>query len=479
MLSHNQKIQILIVLLCTLFLGALDQTIVSAAAPKIVNDLYGIDRFTWLSTAYLLSSTALVPIYGRLADVYARKKIAMLAVSIFIIGSVLCGVAGWVDLSIFYIDKMMQLMIARFVQGMGGAGLFTMAFVIIADLFPPAERGKYQGYTGAVFAAASILGPTIGGYLSDFGNNFIPGISGWRYIFFLNLPLGSLILFFLYVMLPQQKAKSENNKVDWKAAFLLITSISSFLLVIEGFKTACLSLVMVFLALYAIIAIVLFVKRSLKSPQTILNLNLFQNGIFRSAAISLFFTGGAFVGILLFEPLYQVKVLHQSSTQAGMSLIFFSLGIVCTSVISGKMVSKYGYYKRWILGGLLLLLFVLSYFIINNNEIGKYERIALLLVCGFGFGPTMPLYSLAVQNAVSPSQIGQATAACQFFRQMGGVILSAILGNCLSLYMKNTMIPNQTTAYADAIQIVHVIIVVALLIGVITTLFLKEIPLRK
>lgn len=476
-LAQSQKMQILVVVLGALFLGALDQTIVSAAAPQIVDDLGGMDRFTWLSTAYLLSSTALVPIYGKLADVYPKKNMAIASVTLFVIGSLLCGVAGMVDLSFWSIDRMMQLMIARFMQGVGGAGLFTMAFVIIANMFPPAERGKYQGYTGAVFAASSILGPTLGGLLSDYGNDIIPGISGWRYIFLINIPLGALILYQLNKRIPSFPTKSNDvAKLDIMSAVLLFSAVSAFLVAIENFKTGVVDKQFILLFSYAVVAGTWFVLRTLRASNPILSLRIFSNKVVTVSTIALFLSGGSFVGMILFEPLYQVQVLGRSSAQAGMSLIAFSLGIVAGSVISGKQVAKSGHYKNWLLGGLVVLLPTIALLAFYGTSMALYQRIVLLFCCGMGFGPTMPLYSLAVQNAVPPHQIGQATAACQFFRQMGGVIFSAVLGSLL-IYFGQTA--TAELDYAHAIFQIQLLLLGVIVVAIGITFFLKEIPLRK
>ena len=197
-LFENKQTQYtLIGILLALFLGALDQTIVATALPKIVQDLNGLSRYAWVATAYLVASTALVPIYGKLADMYSRKTIELVAVGFFLSGSFLCGLAGEFGSVPLLGDGMSQLIIFRAVQGIGGAGLFAMAFIIIADLFPPAERGKYQGFVGAVFGIASVLGPWVGGLLTDHGGELIPGIAGWRWVFYVNLPFGALVLWFI------------------------------------------------------------------------------------------------------------------------------------------------------------------------------------------------------------------------------------------------------------------------------------------
>lgn len=472
-LNQSQKIKILQVVLGGLFLAALDQTIVTPAAPKIVAELEGMNRYTWLATAYLLASTALVPIYGKLADTNVIKKATIAAYLFFILGSLLCGIAGLMDLSAFGLDKMDQLIFARAIQGIGGAGLFTMAFVTIADLFPPAVRGKYQGYTSAVFALASILGPSVGGVLSEYGNGWITDFSGWRWIFLLNIPLGFFLLSLYIKKVPQPSYKKKLENFDYLSSFWLISGITSLLLGIEELKGGQIGLLSGLFFLYALLAIGLFCYRSYKSTNPLLYLGLFKNSIVKIAVVALFLTGGVFVGFLIFEPLYEIQVLQVSSTKAGMSLLLFSGGVVLGALFSGKMVNKTGNYKQYIIVGLLFLmlsLFSLIYFDPNYTN-----RLYFLFFCGLGFGPIMPLYSLAVQNAVEKQYIGQATSSCQFFRQIGGVIITAILGIILVSYTANVA---SVANYKSVIHLVYIILLVLTGLSLLITFFLKLIPLR-
>lgn len=202
-LSKRDRVYTLAGILLALFLGALDQTIVPTALPKIAEDLRGLDRFTWVATAYLLASTVLVPIYGKLADTYPRKIIELIAISIFLRGSFLCGLSGEFGGLPLLGDGMTQLILFRALQGVGGAGLFSLAFTIIADLFPPNVRGRYQGLLGATFGIAGVVGPWVGGLLTDYGSNIIPGIEGWRWVFYVNVPFGALALWFIIRRMPQ------------------------------------------------------------------------------------------------------------------------------------------------------------------------------------------------------------------------------------------------------------------------------------
>lgn len=442
--THQQKILTLVGVLLALFLGALDQTIVATALPQIVRDLNGMERFSWVATAYLVVSTSLVPIYGKLADTYNRKTIELWAVCLFLLGSFLCGLSGEFGSLPLIGDGMNQLILFRAIQGLGGAGLFAMAFIIIADLFPPAERGKYQGFVGAVFGTSSVLGPWLGGLLTDHFTDIIPGVAGWRWVFYVNLPFGILALWFLIRRMPRLVPHG-TDRLDYLSAALLLLGLVPIVTALQLDKTEYPWDGGTTIALFTIGIVCLagFIIRSLRVHTPVLDLELFKNAVFRTSSIALFFFGAAFFGAVIFLPLFMVNVLGVSATKAGVSLIPLSLGLVAGSAGSGQLVSRYGHYKRWMLIGGVLMgigIFLLSQM---KSDI-TYGRVVLyMLICGLGIGPTMPLFPLAVQNAVERNQIGQATSASQFFRQIGGAIGAALMGTILTTglttYFQNNM----------------------------------------
>ncbi|QNE39755.1 MFS transporter [Hymenobacter sp. NBH84] len=451
-LSHREKLLTLAGVLLAMFLGALDQTIVSTALPRIVEDLNGLERFTWVATAYLVASTTLVPIYGKLADMYPRRTLEITVVIIFLIGSVLCGLAGEFGPLPLLGDGMNQLVIFRGIQGLGGAGLFALAFIIIADLFPPAERGKYQGYTGAVFGTSSVLGPFLGGLLTDHGTGWIPGVAGWRLVFYVNLPLGALALWFILTYMPKLAPQETGKRLDYLAALLLLTGLVPLVIALQLNKATYgwTSPLTLGLLVGAVVSLTLFVLRSLRSDNPILAFSLFENPVFRAANVAIFLLGGAFLGLVIFVPLFMVNVLGVSATKAGISLIPQSLGVVTGSVVAGQMVSRFGHYKRWMLGGGVVLLAGLSLLATMPADVSYTRVLVYLAICGIGLGPTMPLYTLAIQNAVEPPLMGQATSASQFFRQIGGAITTALLGTVLTLTLTEALPATAQTAAGAA-----------------------------
>ncbi len=433
-LSPRDRTLTLIGILLAMFLGALDQTIVSTALPKIVEDLQGLSRYAWVATTYLLASTVLVPVYGKLSDMYSKKAIELVAVSLFLLGSFLCGLAGEFGNLPLLGDGMNQLIIFRAIQGLGGAGLFSMAFIVIADLYPPRERGKYQGLVGATFGIASVIGPWIGGLLTDYGSNIIPGIAGWRWVFYVNVPFGALALWFIINKMPPLLPKGKRQALNIPSVLLLMGAVVPFVLVLQLDKTKYPWGGTFTLAMFAVSAVllVLYIIVSLRAKNPILDLSLFKNRVFTTANLSSFFLGAGFLGLIIFLPLFVVNVIGVSATKAGVSLIPLSLGVVSGAIASGQLVSRIGKYK-WLmlLGGFVLLLgiFLLSRMTVDIT----YGRVVLyMVICGLGIGPSLPLYTLAIQNAVDGRKVGQATSASQFFRQIGSTVGAALLGTVLA-----------------------------------------------
>ncbi|GBD00520.1 Multidrug resistance protein 3 [bacterium HR18] len=439
--------------LLALFLGALDQTIVATALPRIVSDLRGLERYTWIVTAYLLTFTVATPIYGKLADVYSRKRMELIAIVIFLVGSVLCGLAGEFGALPLLGDGMNQLIVFRALQGLGGGGLFAMAFIIIADLFPPAERGRYQGLVGAVFALSSVIGPFVGGVLTDHGDALIPGVAGWRWVFYVNLPLGFVALWFIATRMPVLSPLAAYRRLDYLSMLWFTGALAAFVLGLQLDKQVHpWSAPETFLFLGgAALLLGLFLLRSRSSPSPVLDLTLFRNRVFTTSAIALFLMGAAFLNIVLFAPLFLINVLSVSATEAGLSMIPFSLGTAAGSTLAGQLVSRFGHYRWFMLAGEGVVL-VGVYLLTTLTPQASPGQVALYLaLCGLGLGPTMPLFPLAIQNAVDVRKLGQATSASLLFRQIGGVVGTAVMGTVLAVTLMRAM-PETTMAVSDMLE---------------------------
>lgn len=452
--SDRDRAVVYFAVLTALFLAALDQTIVSTALPAMVEDLEGIDRYAWVATAYLLASTALALVYGKLADTYSRRNVTLGAVGLFLTGSVLCGLAGEFGTLPILGDGMTQLVIFRGIQGAGGGGIFGMTFIVIADLFTPAERGKYQGYVGAVFGIASVLGPLVGGLLTDHMGGVIPGVEGWRWVFYVNVPVGGLALWLIVRRMPHLEPHGERRRPDLLGAALLLTGLVPLVLSLQLDKRAHPWLSFETLALFGggVALLAAFVLRSSRVPSPILHLGLFANRVFRTANAAIVFFGAAFMSITIFLPLFLVNVLGVSATRAGAALIPFSLGLVFSSTLSGQFVARIGY-RRQMFGGALVFL-AAAVLLARMGPDVAYGRITLYMVlAGLGVGPAMPLFTLAVQNAVDVRFVGQATSASQFFRQIGATVGAALMGTVLATTLAATFaeidLPAELTAQPE------------------------------
>lgn len=420
-------------IMLALFLGAIDQTIVSTALPRIVEDLGGLERYAWVFTAYLVASTVLVPVYGKLADMRSRKRITLAAIAVFLTGSFLCGLAGEFGSLPLIGDGMNQLIVFRAIQGFGAAGLFSMAFIVIADLFPPSERGRYQGIVSATFGIASVLGPLLGGFLTDNATDVIPGIAGWRWVFYVNVPFGALAVWFVAKRMPPLLPRGERGRLDLASAALLLAGLVPLVTVLQLDRgehpwTAPLTLA---LLAWSGAMLALFVWRSLRTASPILDFTLFDNRVFRTANAAVFFHGATFLSAVAFLPLFVVNVLGVSATGAGMALVPLSLAVVFGSLVSGQLVSRYGHYRLLMLIGTSILIVGVLLLTSLTPDATLRQVTLYMVVVGLGLGPSGPLYTLAVQNSVDVRRMGQATSATQFFRQIGGAIGTAVLGSVL------------------------------------------------
>ena len=436
---------IYISILLALFLAALDQTIVATALPSMIEDLAGVERYAWVATSYLLASTSLALVYGKFADTYSRKIVTLCAIALFLGGSMLCGLAGEFGNLPVIGDGMSQLVLFRGIQGAGGGGIFAMTFTVIADLFTPAERGKYQGFVGAVFGIASVLGPLIGGLLTDHAGGLIPGVEGWRWVFYVNVPVGGLVLWVIIRRMPRLDPPKGAVKPDLIGAALLLGGLIPATLALqldkrsypwlpgldantalgswESWLTIC-------LIITGCLLLVAFVRRSRVAPGPILEMRLFADAVFRRANASTFFFGASLMSVSLFLPLFLVNVLGVSATEAGAALIPFSLGIVFSATLAGQIVNRVGYRPQIVLGSLIFI--SATILLATMGPEVPYSRVAIFTVmCGLGVGPAMPLFTLAIQNAADVRFIGQVTSASLFFRQIGATVGAALMGTLL------------------------------------------------
>jgi EmrB/QacA subfamily drug resistance transporter len=420
--------------LIVFLLSALDQTIVSTAMPVIIGQLHGLELYAWVTTAYLLSSTVMVPIWGKLGDLFGRKPVLLAGVGIFLVGSWLSGLAGeFGDLPL--LGGMTQLIVFRAVQGLGGGALFTSAFAIIADLFPPRERGRFAGLFGGVFGFSSAVGPLLGGYFTDHGTVTIAGhvIAGWRWVFYLNIPLGLVALFMIVAKMPKLSHAAKGT-IDYLGAVLIVAACVPLLLALTfgGQKYPWGSPVV--LGLFAVFAICTtsFVAVEKRVQDPIIHLELFSNKVFTWANIAGFFTSMSFLSVVAFLPLFMQLGQGLQATTSGLSTLPLMGGLIVSATVSGRMVTRTGRYKPYILGGVVMLListFLMSQMGHHTSRLDLGWRMALM---GVGLGPLQGLFNVAIQNAVPMNRIGVVTSANQFFRQIGSTMGVAIFGTLLT-----------------------------------------------
>ncbi len=425
----------LIGLIIVFLLSALDQTIVSTAMPRIVSQLHGLDLYAWVTTAYLLASTVMVPIYGKLSDIYGRKPVLVAGVSIFILGSALCGMAGEFGPVPVLGGGMVQLIVFRALQGLGGAALFTSAFAIIADLYPPRERGKLGGVFGASFGLASVLGPLAGGFFTDLATIHVLGVpvAGWRWVFYVNLPLAGLALFLILAKMPKMTRRT-GGLIDFAGAALLLVTFVPLLLALSwgGHDFGWTSPRIVTLLAVSAAGLAGFLLAEARVSNPILSLGLFRNRTFSTANLAGFLSFMAFMGLVAFLPLYMQLGQGVPATVSGLTLLPLTMGIIASATLSGLLVTRLGNYVWIMVGGAAATVAGAVLLAQVTPQTGTLDVAWRVLVLGLGFGPAQSLFNLAVQNAVKPSQIGVATSSGQFFRMIGQTIGVAVFGTVLT-----------------------------------------------
>jgi EmrB/QacA subfamily drug resistance transporter len=493
--THEEIMFIMVALMLAMLLAALDQTIVATALPRIATDLHGLNKLSWVATAYLLTSAISTPLYGKISDQFGRKKIFQFAIVLFLIGSALCGIS----------QNMNELVAFRALQGLGAGGLMSLSMTIIGDIVSPRQRGKYLGYFGAVFALSSVAGPLLGGLFTD--------TLSWRWIFYINLPLGIIALSMIAARL-HLPVKKVSHAIDYVGAMLLSASVIPLILatVWGGNTYAWTSNTILGLIGGSIVAGVLFVLWENRAKEAILPMHLFKNDIFSISTILLLLSGVAMFATILFIPEYQQIVRGYSATKSGLLLLPLVLGMISMLIITGRLITKFGRYKIYPMVGTLVTAYGVWLFSHVTLQTTQLQLTIWMLITGVGIGSFMQVMILAIQNTVPRSELGVATASATFFRSMGsalgGAVFGAILTNRLSLHLKE-LLPSSNLGHvsisSSSIQsgavskiaslppkISHdifqafvlsfhdmfLLAVPVLLVAFVVSLFLREVPLR-
>lgn len=421
-MTPNRKL-IMASVLMSLVLASLNQTMVSTAMPRIIASLGGMDWYSWVFSAYMLAATVFVPVFGKLSDQFGRRPLILMGVSLFTLGALLSGLA----------QDMPQLILFRAIQGLGASAMMPVSFAVVADLYPPHERGKSQGIIGAAFGIASFIGPLVGGWITDH--------TSWRWAFLVNVPIGLIALAVSRATLPRPKPRQERVSVDYLGATLLVGATSSILLLtsLAGTQFPWASWPSYLLGGAGLLLAGAFFWAETRAKEPILPLELFKNPIFTVAALASLLTGIIMFGNTMFIPLFVQGVIGTSATAAGLILTPLMLSNVAGSTLSGNLASRTGRYRWLAIAGLVIL--AVGEFLLTrmSGHTGNAQAVMNMIVVGFGLGITMPIFVLAVQNAVPPHQIGSVTSLVQFFRSMGGTLGVAGLGAVLSHHMATEM----------------------------------------
>jgi EmrB/QacA subfamily drug resistance transporter len=436
-LPQRAKMEILFAVLLGLFLGALDQTIVGPALPTIVTKLAGNDIYVWAVTIYLLTSTISVPFWGKLSDLYGRKPMFMIGIVIFLVGSALSGLSS----------NMTELIAFRGLQGIGAGSLFPIALAVIGDLFTPAERGKYQGLFGAVFGIAFIVGPLVGGFLTE---NI-----AWNWIFYVNIPIGLISLYFIWRLLPTVKTARATRNFDFLGGAIFTVAISFLLVgltqkgqtdpathqlynwtdpVVGGF------------ILIALVGIAFFLWAESRAKEPIVPLDLFRNRTYAASMVATFFAAFAFFGAIIFLPRWFQIVQGYSPTNSGLAALPLMVGLIGSSIASGLIVARTGRYK-WLTVGAIVLMGISTLLMTQLRAETPIPVVWLwMFIAGVGVGPTFAVFTLIVQNAVPFHLLGVATSNLTFFRQIGGTVALAIVGTIFATSFQSELAPQMTAS---------------------------------
>ena len=424
-LGRRRLFSILIGVILGMLLAALDQTIVGTALPHIVASLGGLDHYAWVVTAYLLASTVSIPIWGKLSDIYGRRTFFILGMVIFLVGSALAGTS----------QNMTQLIIYRGIQGLGAGAMMPIAMAIIGDLFPPAERGKWQGLIVAVFGLASIVGPTLGGWITD---NW-----GWRWVFYVNMPVGVIAILTAGFVMPKLVIRRQHI-IDYLGVVTLVAGTVPLLLAFSwaGTQYAWGSWQIISLFSFSVVMLITFFLVEMRATEPIISPQLFKNSIFTVSTIAMFLVSAGMFGAILYLPLFVQGVLGNTATDSGLVLTPLMLGFMFSSIVGGQLLSRTGRYKILAMIGFTIAaigMFMLSRMTPNTSQV---EVVRNMLVTGLGIGVMMSLFTIVVQNAFPYRQLGEVTASLTFFRSIGSTMGVAVMGTIMTNEFQNALQSN-------------------------------------
>ena len=441
LLSHRRKMEILFAILLGIFLSALDQTIVGTALPRIVADLNGTNElYTWVVTIYLLTATITGVFYGKLSDLYGRRLMLLVGVTIFLLGSALSGLSWNMESLIFF----------RGLQGIGAGALFPISLAVIGDLFTPAERGKYQGLFGAIFGLSSIIGPLLGGWLTDNGPGRLLGISGltsWHWIFYVNLPIGAVTLYIIYRYLPTVRGQGSHRSLDYLGAVVFTAAVSALMIGLTNKASDDWTSLWVggLIAVSLVLgAVFLFIESRAAEP--IIPLDLFRNRGYSVTILAVFLAGIGFFGSIIFLPRWFQFVKGVDPTDSGLQILALLAGVILSSVVSGILVSRTGRYKMLSIVSLSTMAIGILLLTGLRAETDLPILWIWMFITGLGIGPSLSVFTIVIQSVVPFEKLGVATGSLTFFRQIGGSVGLAIVGTIFGSSFADKLAPQLQAA---------------------------------
>lgn len=462
-LNKNKMIMIMAGLMVGLLVAALDNSIIGTAMPKIIGHLQGMEYYVWPFTSYMLTSTIAIILFGKLSDIYGRKPIIITGIITFVITSVMCGLS----------TNMIELIIFRGLQGIGGGILISLPFIVVGEIFSARERGKYMGILASVFGLSSVLGPILGGIITD--------TFGWRWVFFVNVPVGIVAVTMLMYSLPNFKLPNVKKIIDYSGIITFTLAISAFFLGLTFARdlNAYPLVEIIGLFIFSIVMFILFIWAEKKAEEPILPLYLFNNSIFTVSSVENFLASALIFGGIIYVPLFAQNVMGMSATNSGLIMIPMLISLTIASNIAGQIISRTGKYKKlamaeFVITGIGIIL--LATMDVNTSP---YALIIYSTILGLGSGMMYTVFTISVQNAFSLREIGIITATMQFFRNVGATVAIPVFGFIMNYTLASQVVINlsQQQVLAISIQNVFLASIILAFAGIVIAFFLKEIPL--
>ncbi|MCE5215224.1 MAG: MFS transporter [Methanobacterium sp.] len=462
-LKKNNIIMIMAGLMVGLLVAALDNSIISTAMPQIINNLQGMEYYVWPFTAYMLTSTISIILFGKLSDIYGRKKILIFGIITFIISSVLCGFA----------TNIFELIIFRGIQGIGGGILISLPFILVGEIFSPRERGKYMGILASVFGISSVLGPILGGIITD--------TLGWRWIFFVNIPIGIVAVTTLMYSLPNFKLKDIKEVIDYYGILTFTVALSGLFLALTLARDLNNYPLIEIIGLFVFSALMLliFILVEKKAVEPILPLKLFNNPIFTISSVENFLASALMFSGVIYVPLFAQNIMGLSATNSGLLMIPMLISLTISSNIAGQIISRTGKYKKLAIIEFIITAIGIVLLATMNVNTSPYQLLIYSTVLGLGSGMMYTVFTISVQNAFTFKEIGITTAAMQFFRNVGATVAIPVFGYVMNstIISLNQMNLGQKEILAISIQNVFMVAIIIAFTGIILAFFLKEIVL--